>query len=182
MSFRCQLHDWHCRVDLWCHQYLDNYLLRVSIIVLFLHIQTLFDHSDILIKANWCWGMQYWEVYWPSLTNSWVAQGNEERWKYSEMHCISFGVQPACWHLNWAVMCCVTARYTLCVAALNGMYMAGTYETEEGREYSEVHFMYFIPCMCCPAVYYPKNALRDTTNVTYINSYMFRHRGTLFRD
>jgi len=32
------------------------------------------------------------------------------------------------------------------------------------------------------SVHYPTNALRDTTHITYINCYILRHLGVIFRD
>jgi len=32
------------------------------------------------------------------------------------------------------------------------------------------------------SLYYPTNTLRDTTNATYKNCYMFRHWGAIFRE
>jgi len=36
--------------------------------------------------------------------------------------------------------------------------------------------MLFIPCIFLQSTYHPQNALCDTPLMTYINSYMFRHR------
>jgi len=44
------------------------------------------------------------------------------------------------------------------------------------------HCMLFTPCMFLQSVHYPTNTLRDTTHITYINCYMFRHRDVIFRE
>jgi hypothetical protein len=42
--------------------------------------------------------------------------------------------------------------------------------------------MLFMPCLFLRLIYYPTNSLRDTTHLTYINSYMFRHRDAILRE
>jgi len=37
-------------------------------------------------------------------------------------------------------------------------------------------------CICLQSIYDPASALRDTIHITYINSYMFRHRDAVFRE
>jgi hypothetical protein len=44
------------------------------------------------------------------------------------------------------------------------------------------HLVLVLPCLCSQSMYYPTNALLYTTQVTYINCYMFRHRGTILRE
>jgi len=44
------------------------------------------------------------------------------------------------------------------------------------------HCRLFIHCMFLQPVYYPTNSLPDTTPIKYINCYMFRHRGAIFRE
>ena len=43
-------------------------------------------------------------------------------------------------------------------------------------------FLLFIPCMFLKSMYYPTNALHDATHMTYINSCVFRHRGTILSE
>ena len=44
------------------------------------------------------------------------------------------------------------------------------------------HCRLFLQCMFLQSVHYPTNTLRDTTHITDINYYMFRHRGVIFRE
>jgi len=42
--------------------------------------------------------------------------------------------------------------------------------------------MVSIPCISLQSIHYPTNTLLNIIHMTYINFYMFRHRGAIFKE
>jgi len=141
-------------------------------------IKQLFDQSDILIEASWCWGKKDSKKYSVLTFTDELREWWDMKRFRNALHQFLFSATVLSPKLSSYVLSYRVITY----CKLGPLILDGTYETEERREYSEVHFIFFIPWMCFPSLYYPINALPDTTNITYKNSYMFRHRGALFRD